>query len=195
MVTEAIRAFIAIELPAELQDKLAAVIDEIQKSAGRSVRWVTPRNIHLTLKFLGNVSPANLDSLTNVIKHEAIRYPSFSIGVGGLGAFPNKIRPRVIWVAVSAPGALAELQRGIDRETNRLGYPGEDHAFSPHLTLGRVAQHASPQSVKMVADSLAALNVGELGCAEVQTVQLFRSDLQPAGAIYTPLLKAPLAAG
>ena len=191
MTTAAIRAFVAIELSGELQEQLGEVIHNLQKRAGKAVRWVTPHNIHLTLKFLGNVSPANLSTLTNVINAEALRHKPFVMKVENLGAFPNLIRPRIIWVGIHSPSTLLELQHGIDRETNRLGYPGEEREFSPHLTLGRVSQHAGPQDVKQIADALHAVTIGTLGSVQVESIRLFRSDLQPGGAIYTPLLSAP----
>jgi RNA 2',3'-cyclic 3'-phosphodiesterase len=187
----AIRAFIAIELPPELQNKLGEVIDLLEKNTSRVVRWVTVRNIHLTLKFLGNVSPANLDTLIQVIQSETLRHKSMEICVGGVGAFPNKLRPRVVWAGVRAPTALLDLQHSIDHETERLGYISEEREFSPHLTLGRVSQHAGPQEVKLVTEVLNSVTVGELGSLVVKDIRLFRSDLQPGGAIYTPLFSAP----
>lgn len=190
----AIRAFIAIELPLSLQDQLGQIITDLQRRSSRAVRWVTPRNIHLTLKFLGNVSPANLGSLTNVIGAESLHHKGMQITVGGLGAFPNRLRPRVVWVGVQAPQTLLDMQRGIDRETSRLGYPNEEREFSPHLTLGRVSQHATPQEVKSISEALGTVQVGELGTVSVQQIWLYKSDLQTGGAVYTPLFKAPLAA-
>ena len=192
MTAAAIRAFIAIELPAELQNRIGQAISNLQQHAGHAVRWVSTQNIHLTIKFLGNVSPSNLDALTTVLSSESVRHKGFEIRVGGLGAFPNKLRPRVVWVGVQAPVQLIELQHGIDREINRLGYPGEERDFSPHLTLGRVSQHASPQEVKQIAEALSISSIGDLGSVHVDSIRLFRSDLQPGGAIYTPLLSAPL---
>ena len=193
MTAVAIRAFVAIELPAAIQNEIGRTILSLQQHAGRAVRWVSTQNIHLTIKFLGNVSPTNLDALTDVITTEAARHKSFELSVGTLGAFPNKLRPRVVWVGVQAPPLLTELQHSIDRETNRLGYPGEERDFSPHLTLGRVSQHASPQVVKQIAEALCLASIANLGCVQVQALHLFRSDLQPGGAVYTPLLSAPLA--
>ena len=192
MAAAAIRAFVAIELSPELQAKIDDIITELQKQTGKSVRWVTPRNVHLTLKFIGNVSPANLSALTHIICAEALRHKPFVMKVESLGAFPNLIRPRIIWVGIQSPSTLSEIQRGIDRETNRLGYPGEERDFSPHLTLGRISQHAGPQEVKQIADTLHTVTVGVLGSVHVDSIRLFRSDLQPGGAIYTPLLSAPL---
>jgi RNA 2',3'-cyclic 3'-phosphodiesterase len=192
MTAAAIRAFIAIELPHELHKQLGLIIDRLQEQSPRSVRWVTARNIHLTLKFLGNVSPDNLPQLTGVIQNEARRCEPFEIRATGLGAFPNRNHPRVIWVGILAPPGLLDLQRGIDRETERLGYQNEEHGFSPHLTLGRVSQHATPQEVKQITDVLAKTTIGDLGTLQVASLHLFQSDLQPSGAVYSPLFRAVL---
>ncbi len=189
---DAIRAFIAIELPHPIQEKLGEIIKELQQRSPKAVRWVPPKNIHLTLKFLGNVSPTNLNNLTRAIKSEALRHRRMEFCVAGFGAFPNKMRPRVIWVGVAAPPELLELQRGIDRETERLGYPSEERDFSPHLTLGRVSQHATPLEVRQVADAMAGVTVGELGVVAVRELVLFRSELQTGGAVYSPIITAPL---
>lgn len=192
MTPTAIRAFIAIELPVWLQDQLGQAIVRLQEKSPRSVRWVSARNIHLTLKFLGNVSPENLAQLKRVISSESQRFQPFTIRAGGLGAFPNKVHPRVIWVSVDAPPVLTELQKAIDRETERLGYQREERGFSPHLTLGRVSQHAGPADVRQISEAIANTKVNELGEVQVDSLRLFRSDLQPGGAVYTPLLTAPL---
>lgn len=182
-----IRAFIAIDLPLPIQQKLAEVLEQLQQPDTRAVRWVPAKNIHLTIKFLGDVSPANLEILTKILRAEVSRFKPFEIRVGGLGAFPSMRRPRVVWVGVEAPPTLQALQRAVETETVRLGYAAEDRPFSPHLTLGRVAHNATPDEVRKVADILVRLKVGELGTATVDHVRLFRSDLQPGGAIYTPL--------
>jgi 2'-5' RNA ligase len=192
MTPTAIRAFIAIELPVWLQDQLGQAIVRLQERSPRSVRWVAARNIHLTLKFLGNVSPENLAQLTRVIQNESNRVEPFDLNPGGLGAFPNKVHPRVIWIGVDAPPNLLVLQRAIDRETARLGYATEERPFSAHLTLGRVSQHAGPQDVRQVAETLALNSIGTLGTVTVDSLRLFRSDLRPGGAVYTPLYEARL---
>ena len=192
MTDAAIRTFIAIELSNQLQQALGRVIAELKKPSGPAIRWVSPHNIHLTLKFLGYVSPTNLSSLVNVIDAEALRHTPFELTIGTLGAFPNKNRPRIVWVGVQAPAMLNELQHGLDRETNRLGYSSDDRGFSPHLTLGRTSQHANAAESKQIADAINAAVVGEIGRVSVESLHLFRSDLQPGGAIYTNLHSAPL---
>lgn len=188
-----IRAFIAISLPEPLQRKLEEVINGLKGRLGNgAVRWVTGANIHLTLKFLGDVSPANLEMLKKIMQAEASAHPAFEIGVGGLGAFPSMHRPRVIWVKVGAPPALKALQRGIEHETTRLGYDREDRAFSPHLTLGRVNRSASPREIQQIGELLEQTTLGPVGVVKVEQVSLYRSDLRPGGAIYTCLFSAPL---
>lgn len=188
---EAIRAFIAIELPEDIRQKLDELEKKIQARAGeaarKAVRWVPANNMHLTLKFLGEVSSGNVEALAGMLRSEAGRHASFDLTVGGLGAFPNLHRPRVIWVGVQAPVELSSLQKAIEGETRQLGYPTEDRPFSPHLTLGRIAQNARPEEVAQIARGVEDIQVGELGRVRVERMHLFRSDLHPSGSIYTSL--------
>lgn len=188
---EAIRAFIAIELSEEIRQKLGELEKTIQAHTGeaarKAVRWVPANNMHLTLKFLGDVSIGNVEALAGMLRNEAARHASFDLTVGSLGAFPNLHRPRVIWVGVKAPSKLAALQKAIEAETRQLGYPTEDRPFSPHLTLGRITQNARPEEVTQVARVVEELQVGELGQVHVNRLDLFRSDLHPSGSIYTSL--------
>ncbi len=188
-----IRAFIAIDLPAAIQVQLDTISGQLQQQVKTgTVRWVPARNIHLTLKFLGEVSSTNLEMLTNLLQVQAARQACFDISVGTLGAFPTIHRPRVIWVGVQAPPNLLSLQRTIESETLRLGYTAEDRPFSAHLTLGRVSHNAQPPEITHLGELLSAMKVGMLGTLRVDTVRLFRSDLQPGGAVYTPLYAAAL---
>lgn len=187
-----IRSFIAVELCAEIRQKLEEILRSLQGPRTQAIRWVPARNIHLTLKFLGDVAPAQMTPLTQQLRDRVCQEAAFSISIGEMGAFPNPRRPRVVWVGVDAPQELAALAALVDRETGRLGFPPEDRPFSPHLTLGRVNQSATPEQVRQIAAVLAEQNVGRLGTCRVSEVVLFRSDLRPGGAEYTPLLKLPL---
>lgn len=193
---DAIRAFIAIELPPAIRQALAAIGSEIQARAGagarKAIRWVPAENIHLTLKFLGEVSSGNLQALAGMLRNETRRHPAFGFSVGGLGAFPNPHRPRVVWVGVEAPGELSTLQRAIEAEARHLGYPAEERPFSAHLTLGRISQNARPEEVSLVSRALADVKVEKVGQVEVKQVHLFRSDLLPTGAVYSRLFSFDL---
>lgn len=188
-----IRAFIAIDLPIEIQQKLEQVSSQLKgRLGGVPIRWVPVGNIHLTLKFLGDVSLANLEVLQKILQAEAARYAPFEASVGDLGAFPSTRRPRVIWVRVDAPAELGQLQRGLEESIGRLGYTPEERGFSPHLTLGRVSRNAKNAEVLRISQVLEGTQVGILGTMQVMSLHLYRSDLQPSGAVYTCLYTANL---
>ena len=188
-----IRAFIAIEMPSEIQASLDKVSANLAAElASIPIRWIPAENIHLTLKFLGDVSISNIELLKEILSAEAVLQTAFEISVGELGAFPSQSRPRVLWVAVQAPPSLQSIRSGLENETARIGYAREKRSFSPHLTLGRVSRNASPREVRKVCEVLNNHTVGFLGAARVHDLHLFRSDLKPGGAVYTKLFTAHL---
>jgi len=188
-----LRSFIAIEIPTDVQDAMDRSTAALKKALARPlVRWVAAHNVHLTLKFLGDVSPANLELLAQALKFEAGQHASFSLSIGGLGVFPNLRRPRIVWIGIEAPAALQALQRGIEAAAARLGYEPENRPFSPHLTIGRVNQNASAAEVQQIRAALEQTRVGALGAVTVEAVQIFKSDLQPGGAVYTNLYTLPM---
>jgi 2'-5' RNA ligase len=185
---ETIRSFIAIELPTGIQAEFGRVIQLLSPAGTQTpVRWMTPQNIHLTLKFLGDIKLSGVNQLKDALKQECRRHGPFEIRVGTLGAFPNIHRPRVIWIGVQAPPELAALQQGIETSLLTLGYPPEDRQFSPHLTLGRVSQQVRAVDIDKLSSLLTKTRVGLLGIHEVRSVLLIRSDLRPTGPIYTKL--------
>jgi len=188
-----IRAFIAINLSPEIFKNLNQVVGQLkERLPDAPIRWVPVKNIHLTIKFLGDVSVSNLDLLTKILRSEAGHHSEFEFSVGELGAYPSIRRPRVVWVGVEAPPELHALQRGIETETTRLGYAREDRDFSPHLTLGRISRGANSNAVRQISEVLSNCKVGYLGAARVLAVNLYRSDLKPSGAVYTELFSASL---
>jgi 2'-5' RNA ligase len=188
-----LRSFIAIELPADIQAAIASSTAGLQKALPKPlVRWVASKNLHLTLKFLGDVSPANLEQLAEALKVESFRHDKFSLSVGGLGAFPTSRRPRVIWIGLEAPALLSVVQRAVEAVSSRMGYPPEDRPFSPHLTIGRVGQDTSPVDLKRVSSAIEGTTVGQIGTVHVDAIHIFKSDLQPGGSVYTHLYIMPL---
>lgn len=188
-----IRAFIAISLSEEIYQGLEQIIAGLKdKLPDTPLRWVPARNIHLTIKFLGNVSLANLEILKRSLQSEASQHSTFEVSVGRFGAFPSVQRPRVLWIGVGASKPLQAIQSGIENETARLGYPKEERPFSPHLTLARIARNASPQDVKSISQVIKGYEVGFLGAFRVDEVHLYRSDLSQSGAVYTRLFSVRL---
>ena len=187
-----LRAFIAVEIPFAMREAACGATVPLQKALGSTVRWVPTENMHLTLKFLGDVSPSNLDLLSDMLRAETNLFDCFELHLNGLGTFPSLKRPRVIYIDIQAPAALAALQRGIDSASHRLGYESEARRFSPHLTIGRVKQNVTASEQKLIRQALEETRIDSLGTARVDSVHLYKSDLAPGGSVYTRLYSAPL---
>ena len=188
-----LRAFIAIEIPRHLQDAIEKQTARLHQTLGNEiVRWVPTQNMHLTLKFLGDVAASHVDFLKQLLAREADSHSQFDIQISGLGSYPTSRRPRVLWAGLQAPAGLLSLQKSVEAGTTRLGYEQEEHPFSPHLTLGRVRQTTSPAEMQKVRAALDTIQLGNIGTARVDSIHLFKSDRQPSGSIYTKLFSAPL---
>ena len=187
-----LRAFIAVELPLEIRQTVCNTTSKLRNEIGALVRWVPIENMHLTLKFLGDVSPSNVDMLSQMLRAEMDLFNCFDLRLNGLGSFPNLKRPRVIYIGIQAPAALETLQRGIESASRRLGYGSEERGFSPHLTIGRVKQNVTPTEQQAIRHALEGTKIDLLGTARVNSVELFKSDLKPSGSVYTRLYSASL---
>jgi 2'-5' RNA ligase len=188
-----LRAFLASELPSALQDAIQLASAGVRLRLGSElVRWVPGHNVHLTLKFLGDVSPSNLELIQDLLATHASQYQPFDVIVGGFGCYPNARRPRVLWIGLMAPPELASIQRELDAATARLGYSSEERTFSPHLTIGRVRQNASAADFQRIRAEVEQLSIGDVGSLRVEAIHLFKSELHPAGSVYTRLFSARL---
>ncbi|MGZ9235405.1 MAG: RNA 2',3'-cyclic phosphodiesterase [Anaerolineales bacterium] len=187
-----LRAFIAVEIPLELRKAVCEATAPLQKGIGSAVRWVPMENMHLTLKFLGDVSAANVEMLSQMLRAEVELIHCFDLHLSGLGSFPNLKRPRVLYIGIQAPATLEALQRGIDSDSRRLGYESEERGFSPHLTIGRVKQTVTATEQQIIRRALEETRIDSLGTARVDSVHLYKSDLRPSGSVYTRLYSAPL---
>jgi 2'-5' RNA ligase len=186
---ETIRAFIAVPLPDDLLAQFAALQRRLERQVPpRSVRWVRPEGIHLTLKFLGDTPSDKLPGIQAGLAAVARNAPACTFTVGGLGCFPNPHRPRVVWVGVQEPtGRLALLQDAVEEVVAPFGYPPEGRGFTPHLTLGRIQRRASRDDAARVGEVVVASDVGILGEVAAERFALIRSVLKPTGAEYTTL--------
>ena len=191
-----LRLFIAIELTPEVHLALTELQDTLKRQLPpKTVRWTKPDGIHLTLKFLGDTPQDKVQAVIQGMTTAAADFAPFEFHVSGFGCFPNPRKARVLWVGVpEPPKAMAGLQRAVDLHMHKLGYPREERAFSPHLTLGRVNDSASPAERQTLNDLLTRTQVGLLGTVPAHELILFRSDLLPGGAVYTALARASLGA-
>ena len=186
-----IRSFIAIDFPDETRKALEDIQREL-KRCGAGVRWVKPRSIHLTLKFLGNIQPAQVEDIARAVAQEIRDQPPITLRPAGLGAFPNLRKPRVIWIGMDGEvQRLNGIQARVEKALEPLGFAREKRGFRPHLTIGRVKDRRGLQSL---ADAMATLNVPEFNSFDADEIILYKSDLRPTGAIYTKLHRMPLAA-
>ena len=183
-----IRCFIAVNLPDETRNALGSVITELKKT-GADVKWVNAGNIHLTLKFLGNTDASLIPALTDALSKKLSLYHAFYITIAGVGCFPSEKRPRVIWVGMKDSEVLANIQKDVDAVLTGFGFAPEVRSFSPHLTIGRV------RSLKKIAElmtRIADFRMSDLGRVEVSAVHIMKSELKPAGAEYSSLVRIPL---
>jgi len=188
-----LRTFIAVDIPSPIQQKIKHQLEVLQHEPSATlIRWVAVENIHLTLKFLGDVSPTNVDALTQILRAEAELVPAFDLRIGGFGSFPSLRRARVLFIGIQAPAELEALNRGIESACVRLGYEAEVRAFHPHLTIGRIKQDISGVDRQKISRILEGLTIDSLGTARVDLVHLYKSELKPSGAVYTKIFSAPL---
>jgi len=181
-----IRAFIAVELPGELKQELAALETQLKKNSPPVVKWVDPESIHITLKFLGETSDAVIDELLLAMEESVAGVSPFKLEVGKIGAFPAVDRPQVIWVGISGDmEKLAQLQKNLEQNTEQLGFKRESRPFSPHLTLGRVREGARVKEIQRIGKLLNETPFTAKHNIEAHEINLLKSQLTQAGAIHT----------
>ena len=184
---ETIRAFIAIELPRYIKNELDEIKSVLMSRNSAPAKWVNSDSIHLTLQFLGDVSSDRVTEIINAIKCGVGGIPSFQIQLAGLGVFPNPTRTQVVWTGITGDiEQLIKLQKSIGTEMEKLGFPREKRNFTPHLTLARVRNHATPDERKRLGDMVTGTPfTGDT--FKVDSVNLMKSRLTRQGAIYTRL--------
>lgn len=182
------RVFIAIKLPDPIKTALAALQAELRQVSAK-VSWTRLENLHLTLKFLGEVEAQRIPEVASACAAAALDAPPFAIGLQGTGGFPNLKHPRVLWIGLTGGiVALRTLHRTLDANLQTLGFEKEAHAFNPHLTLGRVK---SLENISVATAKLLAYQLPELSFP-VRELVVMQSQLHAAGAIYTPLARCGL---
>ena len=183
------RLFIAIEVPSDVRDALAAVVKELQKTAPKA-KWVRPENLHVTLKFLGSTAEEKRNHIEDTLR--AIRSPQpVSLKFRGLGFFPNQKRPRVLWAGMESSANLRALAEDIDRSMHGLGFPLEERRFTPHLTLARFDPGGLPPNL---ASAVKQHTSRGFGWHTAREFHLIESRLKPTGAEYTTLQSFPFVA-
>jgi len=185
---EQLRCFIAIELPEEIKAGLSRLQAKLKSGAQCPVKWGDPYSIHLTLKFLGNVNAGMTSQITEATAEAAQGISPFQLEIKGLGVFPNPRRVQVAWVGVSGEvDKLLQLQKKVETNLARLGFAPEPRAFTPHLTIARVRDQASPDERQRLGQLIASTNFEAVHAFKVNAISLMRSQLTREGAIYSQL--------
>jgi RNA 2',3'-cyclic 3'-phosphodiesterase len=184
-----IRTFVALELPASVQLFLGRISSELKK-AGGDVKWVTPNNIHLTLKFVGNTGLETIPLIQSSLENIFLGQEPLDLEVKSLGVFPGFRRPRVVWAGIhNKQKMLEQLAKKVDLSLALLGFEPEQRAFNGHLTLGRVRSNDGLQPLVEAIRRLESIS-GPTFLAD--HVVLFQSILKPSGAEYLPLFRFDL---
>ena len=184
-----IRTFIAVSLSPSILMSIGKLIRTLQPNI-EEVRWVEPKNLHVTLKFLGDVPLNDLPQLIRAVTQSTSQTYSFDLAFQGLGVFPSRETPKTIWIGCQEGSEeLSQLAKTIDEGLLTLGFPKEARRFSPHLTIGRVKKQAQESSLKQILDEHRNRPFGSCG---VSDVQIFSSELTRHGPLYDELASISL---
>lgn len=183
---EKVRSFIAIELPAGIKESIAGFQEKLRARNHAPVKWVEVENIHLTLKFLGNVAADSLDEICSALSKVTSTIGSFELQVDKPGVFPGWKRVRVVWLGLTGDlKSLEVLQKGVDSALLPLGFQPEKRDFTPHLTLARVREPATADERQQLGELVNGSEIDSAGRINVDSIHLMRSQLRPSGPIYS----------
>lgn len=174
------RCFIAIELNENIKKGLGSLMEQLMPFAP-DLKWVRPENLHITLKFLGEVKEEKIDKIKKTLDEVGRSCRPFKIKMKGMGQFPEKKKPRVIWAGVEDSEGLFSLQKEVEKSLSRLGFKEEEREFTGHITLARIKD---PSGMERLLDRLSAFKEKDFGLLEVEEIVLMKSELRPDGARY-----------
>jgi 2'-5' RNA ligase len=190
---ETVRSFIAISLPDELRLGLGKLQVRLKTGNKPWIKWADPNGIHLTLKFLGDVSVDRISEISRVMTEAAREIPPFHLKTQGLGAFPNLKRVQVVWLGLGGElDKLGQLHKQLETSLSRLGFTPEARAFKAHLTLARLRPQASPDERQGLGQLITSTRLEASYIIKVETISLMRSQLTREGARYSQLSSSEL---
>lgn len=177
-----VRAFLAIDLDDDLKPKINRIIKEFKQIDTR-IKYVELTNLHLTLKFFGEIDTEGLELLEEKIANVVSEFNPFDIKIKSCGAFPNNNHIKVIWVGIDEDSIIRELHDKLDKEFTKLGFD-RDNKFSTHLTIGRMKSAKNKDKVKATIEEFSDIEIGEM---TVNRISLKKSTLKPSGPVYEDL--------
>jgi len=178
------RCFVAVELPETIRESLAELSRRVRQSRVRA-SWVSPENMHITLRFLGEISEKDVADLVGLLELLCEEFPSFRLTACGVGAFPSMRAPSVLWAGVQpSDGDIAQLQEKTEEAAQRLGCKKEKNRFHPHVTFARIRDPRDAAGLTRFLENERNWCAGEF---DVSRITVFRSELTPRGPVYTKL--------
>jgi len=187
-MSETRRTFIAVSVPCG--EKLRHLLGLLGQM-GKPVKPVAADNLHLTLKFLGDTPAEQIPAVSEIVQTAASNASSFQMELVGIGAFPRKERPSVIWAGIDGGEPLVQIAEELEQRLQPLGFQKERRAFSPHLTLARVRRKPPPELFELFEQHAAT----RFGTVSVGSLTYYASDLRPQGAVYTSLSTGAMQSG
>ncbi len=186
------RLFIAIDPEPALLDTIFRLTSTLKREHPiKGVRYTAPQNLHLTLLFLGDTEEGLISQISNKLEKICQNFTEFDLEFSNLGAFPSRHNPRIIWIGVDNPGPVTALAKAIIHDSGLVSEP-EKAQFTPHLTLGRVADSARGDSSELFSTLFAKLGNVKAGSTRIREVLLYQSILKPGGPVYTILSRHAL---
>jgi RNA 2',3'-cyclic 3'-phosphodiesterase len=181
-----VRTFIAVDFPPNMLKKIAEIISFFKTlTPEKDLKWVETDNLHLTIKFLGEIEENKTAQVKHTLSQALKDQNCFDIEINGLGMYPNKNKPRVIWLGITGANPLSEIYNVLNQELTSLGFTPERRAFSPHLTIARIRRNTDHKQAQGIGEILSKYKVETLGATTIEQVHLYQSVLTPSGPIYT----------
>ena len=186
---EPLRAFVAFDISAAMRRELTRVQEDLRERLEGDISWVKPENIHLSLRFLGTITPRQVEQAKIILQEVAKINNRFTVDLGTVNAFPHTHNPRVIWVGIKTGfNELNQINGHLEEKLSHTGFTSDDRAFYPHLSLARVKQLKNRATFSACIDEITPRFVS----TSIERISLFKSTLQPGGPVYTLLAESPL---
>lgn len=188
-----LRTFIGVNFPPEINRKIGKIIAYFKtQTPGDALKWVSTLNLHITIKFLGDIPENKLDQVKAILSESLQDTAPFTINIEGMKIHPDKRNPRLILLGVTENGSLTDIHAILDRALTAVGVDPDNRKFRPHITIARINQRCKRETIKGLVETLSQFKVDSLGDIRVEQVILYKSELTPKGSIYSSLMAAPL---
>ncbi len=191
MQSATLRTFFACQISPENLAQIEQLLAELESPSSNAVKWVNPKNLHLTLKFIGDFKQADIDRIKPVLAEALSAFESFPINIHTLSAFPSLDRPQVVWLGLTADPALFQLVKTVEKQCEHLNYPAEKRPFAAHITIGRLRSSATPAEKNLISKVIRARQSIDIGKQRIDALHFYKSELTPAGPIYQILFTLP----